>query len=224
MNTKIVQYGNGTAGYTAMVSDFKELFHWDSFPEYSDSFNLYTTFKMVGEGGGEVGLRVYGESNRPARAEVYAYNGSYTYTPSIGLTSSFANVAYAYGDGFFVACGGSSAFPCAEVSGAQNFTVGVVRSRSVLTGESEYCGFMVHSSGYYFYTQNTMSGNVKNNPLFTNASVGAAISLHDPNQLLVADNILLLTAIPDSVTACLSKVMFNGTPYMRLGRILIPTE
>lgn len=223
MNTKIVQYRNSTDGYTAMVNDFKELFHWDSFPEYSGSFDSYTTFKMVGEGGGEVGLRVYGEDRVQSRVEAYAYNGSYTYISSIGYTSAFTNVAYAYGDGFFVACGGQSAFPCTD-GNSRNFTVGVVRSRSVLTGESEYCSFMAHSSGYYFYTQNTMSGDEKVNPLFTNASVGAAISLHHPNHLLVADNILLLTAIPDSVTACLSKVMFNGTPYMRLGRILIPTE
>lgn len=220
MNTQIMQYEGGTSGYTAIVEDFKELFHWDGFLESAETKNPSIKFKMAGEGDREVGLQITAGSSSSYGSNVvaYVYNGSSTYTSSTS-SQTFKNVAYAYGDGFFVACGGNSGFPSAE-----GVTVGVVRSRSMLTGETEYCSFMVDVSGYYFYAQSTMSGSGRDLRLVTNASVGAAISLHDPALSLVADTILLLTAIPDTINSGLSKVMFNGTPYMRLGRILIPAE
>lgn len=224
MNTKTVQYETGTKGYTAIVKDFKELFHWDSFLEATDGKTASTTFKMTSEGDSEVGLIIGEPSSTSGYSTVVAYvnNGSSTYNS--GSTQSFRNSAYACGDGFFIICGGGSSFPSSDSSSSKNSTVGVVRSRSMLTGETEYCSFAVNSGSYCFYSRSTMSDGTRNSTLYTNASVGAAISLHDPDSLLVADSILLLTAIPDTLTACLSKVMFNGTPYMRLGRLLIPIE
>ncbi len=225
MNTKIVQYEKGDAGYTAMVNSFKELFSWADISEYEGSSSTnpkYTIFTMPGDGNSSVGLKVRaGNSSNGPSALAFLYNGSNAYESSPGGLSSFTSTAYAYGDGFFVACGSGSAFPASD-GNVKHSTVGIARSRNMLTGDTEYCSFAVNSNNYSFFVQSTMDDTSRSCPLFTNASVGAAISLHDPDHLLVADNILLLTAIPDTITACLSEVLFNGTPYTRLGRLLIP--
>lgn len=222
MGTKLVQYATGDIGYSAMVNDLKEIFPWDEYPEYSGDGNKYTTFKVNCEGDKRVGLRVFRTAYYAPMISAFATNGSYSYVSNTNTNNTDANVAYAYGDGFIIACGGTGSLPASDDSSVQNTTSGVVRARDMLTGDTTYCSFSTNTNYLFFYTQNLMNGNAVSAPLTKNASVGAAISLHHPQHLYVADNVLLLTAIPDTITACLTTVMFNGTPYTRLGRILIP--
>lgn len=225
MNTKKVEYLAAT-GYDAIVSDIEELLGGNSFTKSIGDSNT-TTFIAPGGGDSRVGLRILRTStNYIPSMLAYLNNGSVTYTAGgIGNTMAKMSVAYAYGDGFLVACCGASALPCADnTSYGGNCTVGVVQGKNIMTGDTGYCGFSVNPSSYSFFSPDSMTGGSVQDPLSTNASIGAAISLHHPKYSWVADNALMLTAIPDALTATLSPVIFNGTPYMRLGRILIPAE
>lgn len=213
-----------------MVSDFKEMFDWDEIEteENGDNFNIFK--KSYGENS-YVGLRVSKQKTQPPLICAAFCNGVNFYVTDVRNKSSGANVAYAYGGGFFAFCASPTAMPNNQYA----YFGGISTCRNIHTGETGWCSFAqayranasIEAIDYYVLTKDTK---VHDNYSFTdwclttNAKIGAATALHEPQTGNVSDKILLLTAIPDNLTSCIAPVIFNGVRYTRLGMMLVPAD
>lgn len=220
METMNVQYETGAASISAIVSDIQGMFSWDSVAETQEGNNTYTQFAKSCGGTCTVGLRVKHSSSRPSLG-AFVYNGTNTYTTDV--SQLVGEAAYAYGNSGFAICVGSS-LPCEDTSTTRGATFGIANSTNLLTGDTNYCSFALYGGNLSFFSRDTKSAASWSPNLYKNAPIGAAISLHHPSHSFVADSMLMLTAIPDSITGCLRRVFFNGASYIRLGALLIPED
>lgn len=218
METMNAQYESGTAGISALVSDIQGMFSWDSVVETQEGNSTYTQFAKSCGGSCKVGLRVKHSSSRPSLG-IFVYNGNSTYTTDLNYT--FTEAAYACGNSGFAICTGFS-LPCEDSNNNTGCTLGVANSTDLVTGDTSYCSFALYGGGISFFSRDTKSNTRWSPGLYKNAPIGAAISLHHPSHSFVADSMLMLTSIPDSITGCLRRVFFNGASYIRMGALLIP--
>ncbi len=218
MATKKVEYAKGADGAKALVKDITEMFDWDKV-ESPDS--THTIFRKNYDTDKYVGLQVTnaGTSNYP-RITGLTYNGVTTYETTY-VTDAMHFVALACGNGFFALCGDRSSLPS---SGQYHQFAGISTCTNLLTGDKGYCSFEGLHTTFTCLSKDSSSGSYTNLATGVNATVGAAISIHEISTANVSDKVLILTALPDDHYACMEKVSFNGIPYIRLGRILVPTE
>lgn len=215
--TKTAEYTANAAGANAMVADITEMFDWDDIESTNDTV---TIFKKNQGDGRYVGLKVTAISNDFPIISALGYNGASVYTSTTTLYTKY--VAYAYGNGFFAMCASLYTLPSSEASRCA--FMGISTSTNILTGGKGYCTFYGTSSSYYFFSKSSVNANYISLPVTANANIGAGTLLHNLTTGDVADKVMLLMAIPDTGYSCLDRVSFNGVPYTRLGRILVPTE
>lgn len=215
--TKTTEYTANAAGANAMVADITEMFDWDDIESTNDTVTIFKKNQGVDR---YVGLKVTASSNNPPIINALAYNGATVYAS--GTTFYTKYVAYAYGSGFFAMCTSTYSLPSGEASRCA--FMGISASTNILTGDKGYCTFFGITSSYYLFSKSSVSANHTSIPVTTSANIGAGTLLHNPVTGDVADKVMLLMAIPDTNYSCLDRVSFNGVPYTRLGRILVPTE
>lgn len=215
--TKTTEYTANAAGANAMVADITEMFDWDDIESTNDTV---TIFKKNQGDDRYVGLKVTASSNDHPIISALAYNGATVYASGTTYYTKYA--AYAYGSGFFAMCTSLYSLPSGDASRCA--FMGISASTNILTGDKGYCTFFGNSSSYYLFSKSSISANYTSLPLTTNVNIGAGTLLHNPVTGDVADKVMLLMAIPDTNYSCLDRVSFNGVPYTRLGRILVPTE
>jgi len=224
MATREVIYSKGEAGYKAMVADFTEMFDWDM--EDSQTNASCTDFKKNCGNNVFVSLRVKkppSESSMPSVITLVSRNNAIIQSSE---TKYIAHCAYASGNGFFVLCSSVNALP---QQGSNRDLLGISTCRNIVTGESGWLTFMTLSGSssinysYQVCSKDTKTSAVNAWSVSTNARIGGAVSLHETATGCVSDKIMLLSAIPDTFSACISLVIFNGTPYTRLGHILVPS-
>lgn len=226
MATRESYYASGEAGYNAMVSDFSAMFDWDT---GAPTGVPYTEFRKNCGDNTYVALRIKKpatESNRPTMLALVSKNGGLLYTAEASYNY---HASYVSGNGFFVVCTSSDAQP---YIGAYKNILGVSTCRSIITGETGWCAFGVAFEtgnypktlySYTLYSKESTTSFTTSWAVSTGAKIGGAVSMHNPATGCVSDKIMVLTAIPDSYSACLSSVVFNGVPYTRVGHLLVPT-
>ncbi len=218
MATKTTEYATGVDGAEALVKDITEMFDWDKV-ESPDS--MKTIFKKIYGDKGYVGLQVLTQSNAAPQVQGISHNGASTYTTP--HTSNYLKyAALACGNGFFALCGSYAPLPSSNEEYCM--FVGISTCTNLLTGDTGYCAFEVDDAHIYCLSKDSQGARSLALHVTADAIAGAAISIHEPSTANVSDKILVLTAIPDKHYACLEKVSFNGIPYTRLGRLLVPTE
>lgn len=215
--TKTTEYTANAAGANAMVADITEMFDWDDIESTNDTV---TIFKKNQGNSRYVGLKVTASSNDFPIISALAYNGATVYASGTSYYTKY--VAYAYGNGFFAMCASLYTLPATEFNRCT--FMGISTSTNILTGDKGYCTFYGTPSSYYLFSKSIVTTNSISLPVTGNANIGVGALLHNPTTGDVTDKVMLLMAMPDTNYSCLDRVSFNGVPYTRLGRILVPTE
>lgn len=222
MATRETMYTNGEDGYNAMISDFSEMFDWDNSDSPTDT--PYTDFKKNCGENVFVSLRVLKPTNnlRPNIRALVSNNGTIFQSNDI---STYSVCTYAYGSGFFVCCS-SNEQPTALASRTLS---GLSSCRNIITGETGWLTFSISSNtstinhSFSVFSKDSKKVNLTSWSTTYNSKIGGAVALHDPATGWVSDKIMMLTALPDNYTACLAPVIFNGSPYTRIGHLLVPS-
>lgn len=225
MATREVIYSKGENGYNAMIADFSEMFDWDTVD--APTGTPYTDFKKNCGDDTFIALRVKkptSESSYPYIIALVSKNGTIIQSTE---SSGTMYVAYSYGNGFFASCCSSVSLPNEK---ADRRSWGVSSYRNIVSGETSWLAFCVAGGGtvinydYQVFTKDTMEAKSNRWEVTKYAKIGGAVALHETATGCVSDKILMLTAIPDIFSACVNPVVFNGTPYTRLGHLLLPTS
>lgn len=221
-------YAKGEAGYNAMVSDFSAMFDWDTGD--SPTGVPYTDFKKSCGDNTYVALRILKPADNSVYPGITAFVSKNGFFISPTETTFTHYCSYTSGNGFFVVCASDSNMP---YTGAYRTILGVSTCRNIISGETGWCAFRGDNAigsgasvlyGYYLYSKENTKTDFTAWSVSKGAKIGGAVSMHNQTTGCVSDKIMVLTAIPDNYSACLSSVVFNGVPYTRVGHFLVPTS